>query len=137
MVVIRLARGGSKKTPFYHVVACDKRSPRNGRYIESLGYFNPMAVGKSLRLELNQERITYWLKEGAQPSERVQALISEFTKNGGPVAARPRPVAPAKKAEPKVEEQAQETAASAAEETTPAADVEADKPEAASEDEQS
>lgn len=87
MVVIRLARTGAKKKPFYHVVATDKRSPRDGRYIEQLGYYNPVARGNELRLQLKQERIEHWLKEGAKPSERVQKLLSLFAK--GDVQAKP------------------------------------------------
>ena len=78
MVVIRLARGGSKKAPFYHVVVTDKRNPRDGRYIENVGFFNPMARGKETRLTLNQELIREWVNKGAQPSARVNSLIKEF-----------------------------------------------------------
>ncbi|OGT30299.1 MAG: 30S ribosomal protein S16 [Gammaproteobacteria bacterium RIFCSPHIGHO2_12_FULL_35_23] len=80
MVVIRLARGGAKKRPFYHVVAADKRSSRNGRFIEKLGYFNPIAQGKEIPLNLDVERINYWLSVGAQPSERVVSLLKEANK---------------------------------------------------------
>jgi small subunit ribosomal protein S16 len=80
MVVIRLARGGAKKRPFYRVVAADKRSPRDGRFIEKLGYFNPIAQGQAKRLELDMERINYWLSQGAQPSNRVTALMKELAK---------------------------------------------------------
>ena len=75
MVTIRLARAGAKKRPFYHIVAADSRSPRDGRYIERLGYFNPIATGQEQRLSLEQARIDYWLSQGAQPSERVAQLI--------------------------------------------------------------
>ena len=75
MVTIRLARAGAKKRPFYHIVATDSRNPRDGRYIERLGYFNPIATGQEQRLSLEQERIDYWLSQGAQPSERVAGLI--------------------------------------------------------------
>lgn len=80
MVVIRLARAGAKNNAFYHVVVTDRRNPRDGRFIERLGYFDPMARGKATRLELNQERIHYWISQGAQPSERVSHLIKEFAK---------------------------------------------------------
>lgn len=76
MVVIRLARTGAKKAPFYHVVVTDSRNARDGRFIERLGYFNPMARGKETRLELNQERITYWSSCGARTTERVASLIN-------------------------------------------------------------
>jgi len=78
MVVIRLARGGSNKNPFYHIVAADKRCPRDGRYIECLGFFNPVAKGKAVPLEVKRDRIGHWLQQGAQMSARVAALIAEF-----------------------------------------------------------
>jgi small subunit ribosomal protein S16 len=77
MVTIRLARGGAKKRPFYHIVVTDSRNRRDGRYIERLGYFNPMATGKAETLNVNAERIQYWLSQGAQPSERVAKLIRQ------------------------------------------------------------
>lgn len=80
MVVIRLSRGGTNKRPFYTVVAADRRASRDGCYLERLGYFNPIATGGEKRLELNQERITYWVNQGAQPSERVAHLLCELTK---------------------------------------------------------
>ncbi|MBL1293948.1 MAG: 30S ribosomal protein S16 [Thiotrichales bacterium] len=75
MVTIRLARGGAKKRPFYHVVVADSRMPRDGRYIERVGFFNPVATGQEVRLQLKSERIDYWLSQGAQPSDRVNKLI--------------------------------------------------------------
>ena len=75
MVSIRLARGGSKKRPFYHVVVSDSRSPRDGRYIERVGFFNPVARGQDEEVRLDGARIDYWLDQGAQPSERVAKLI--------------------------------------------------------------
>ncbi len=75
MVTIRLARAGAKKRPFYHIVAADSRSPRDGRYIERLGFFNPIASGREEKLKLEQERVDYWLSQGAQPTERVAGLI--------------------------------------------------------------
>lgn len=80
MVVIRLSRGGAKKRPFYTVVVSDKRSARDGRCIERIGYFNPIAAGKDVRLHLDKERINYWISKGAQPSPRVQQLIKTFDK---------------------------------------------------------
>jgi len=77
MVVIRLARGGAKKRPFYHLVVSDSRNQRDGRYIEQLGFFNPVAKGKELRLRLNRARIDYWVKQGAQLSQRVKSLLAE------------------------------------------------------------
>ena len=75
MVTIRLSRGGAKKRPFYQVVVADVRSRRDGRYIERIGFFNPVATGGEVRLSVNQERATYWLSKGAQPSERVAQLL--------------------------------------------------------------
>ena len=73
MVSIRLARGGSKRRPFYHVVVSDSRSPRDGRYIERLGFFNPQARGQEEALRLDSNRIDYWVSKGAQPSDRVSS----------------------------------------------------------------
>ncbi len=81
MVVIRLSRGGAKKRPFYHVVVADKRNARDGRCIERIGYFNPVAAGKETRLRLDGERVQYWISKGAQPSERVQSLIKHHAKH--------------------------------------------------------
>ncbi len=77
MVKIRLARRGKKKSPFYDVVAADERCPRGGRFIERLGFFNPIAQGQATRLRLNLARIEYWLSVGAQASDRVQSLVKE------------------------------------------------------------
>lgn len=77
MVVIRLSRGGSKKRPFYGVVAANSRAARDGKYLERLGYFNPIAKGGEKRLDINLERVNYWISLGAQPSERVTALLQE------------------------------------------------------------
>jgi len=75
MVSIRLARGGSKKRPFYHVVVSDSRSPRDGRYIERIGFFNPQARGQEQELRIDDGRVDYWVSKGAQPSERVANLM--------------------------------------------------------------
>jgi small subunit ribosomal protein S16 len=80
MVTIRLARGGAKKRPFYQVVVTDSRSARDGRFIERVGFFNPIATGKEERLRVNAERYQYWVAQGAQPSERVAALVKEAGK---------------------------------------------------------
>jgi small subunit ribosomal protein S16 len=80
MVSIRLARGGSKKRPFYHVVVSDSRNPRDGRYIERLGFFNPQARGQEEELRIDMERIDYWVSKGAQASERVASLIKSSRK---------------------------------------------------------
>lgn len=77
MVVIRLSRGGAKKRPFYHLTVADRRRPRDGKYIERVGFFNPVARGQEERLRVDQERVDYWLSKGAQPSERVATLLKE------------------------------------------------------------
>jgi small subunit ribosomal protein S16 len=80
MVVIRLARAGAKKRPFYHIVVTDKRRRRDTNYITSIGYFNPIARGQEVRLHLETEKLGYWTGVGAQLSERVAALVKEFNK---------------------------------------------------------
>ncbi|BCX82316.1 small subunit ribosomal protein S16 [Methylomarinovum caldicuralii] len=80
MVTIRLARGGAKKRPFYHVVVADKRAKRDGRNIERLGYFNPLAEGGDDRLRLDMERLAYWQNQGAQLTDRVKSLLKEWRK---------------------------------------------------------
>ncbi|NBT34388.1 MAG: 30S ribosomal protein S16 [Betaproteobacteria bacterium] len=79
MVVIRLARGGSHKRPFYHVVATDSRNRRDGRFIERVGFFNPVARGADIRLNLSVDRIDYWRSHGAQVSPRVSELLKDFS----------------------------------------------------------
>ncbi len=88
MVTIRLSRGGAKKRPFYTVVVTDSRNRRDGRCIERIGFFNPIASGKDIRLNLNQERVQYWLSHGAQTSERVASLIKEQAKQAEPVTTQ-------------------------------------------------
>lgn len=80
MVTIRLSRGGSKKTPFYHVVVKDSRRSRDGRYIERIGYFNPSARGAEKKLVIDLPRVDHWVSVGAQTSERVASLIKEARK---------------------------------------------------------
>ncbi len=81
MVTIRLARGGSKKRPFYHIVVTDSRNRRDGRYIERVGLFNPIATGNESPLRIDLERIEYWLGQGAKASDRVSDLVKEYRKN--------------------------------------------------------
>lgn len=87
MVVIRLSRGGAKKRPFYHIVVSDKRRSRDGRFIERLGYFNPIASGKDVGLELNIERVQYWIANGAQASDRVKSLIKAHKETASQAAS--------------------------------------------------
>jgi len=80
MVTIRLARGGSKKRPFYHIHVSDSRNPRDGRYLERIGFFNPLANAGEERLKLDLERLDHWVGLGAQTSERVAKLATEVRK---------------------------------------------------------
>ena len=77
MVTIRLSRTGAKKRPFYHIVVADSRNARDGRYIERVGFFNPIAVGGEEKLRLDQARIDHWVSQGAQATERVSRLIKD------------------------------------------------------------
>lgn len=80
MVMIRLARGGAVRRPFYHIVVTNRRSRRDGRYIERLGFYNPVATGQEIELQLDLERADYWLSQGAQASERVAQLLKQYRK---------------------------------------------------------
>ena len=77
MVTIRLSRAGAKKRPYYHITVTDSRKPRDGRFIERVGFFNPIAQGKDIRLSIDHERVDYWVGTGATLSERVESLIKE------------------------------------------------------------
>ena len=87
MVTIRMARGGSKKRPFYKIVVSDCRKPRDSGYIERLGFYNPRAKGQEVRLELKQERIDHWISQGAQLSTRVKTLLKEAAAAPAPEVA--------------------------------------------------
>jgi len=80
MVTIRLARGGSKKRPFYHLTVTNSRSARNGRFIERVGFFNPLAKGQEERLRVDLERVEHWTAQGATLSDRVAQLLKEAAK---------------------------------------------------------
>ena len=119
-IKIRLARGGSKKRPFYRIVAADSRMPRDGRYIEKLGTYNPLLPKDSEeRVKMDMERVQYWLSQGAQTTDRV----SRFLEAAGVVEKKER--ANMKKAEPgqKAKDRAEEKAAKAAEATGAEADA--------------
>ena len=77
MVSIRLSRGGAKKRPYYHIVVTDSRNRRDGRYIERVGFFNPVAKGQEIRLNVDRERIEHWLGQGAKATDRVSQLLKE------------------------------------------------------------
>lgn len=106
MVRIRLSRGGAKKQPYYHIVVADSRDSRDGRNIERLGFFNPVARGQNERLRLDTERVDHWVGQGAQVSDRVGKLVKEARKQQ---EAAPKPEAP-KKPEASKQEQAQPAA---------------------------
>ena len=80
MVTIRLQRGGAKKRPFYQVVVADSRYARDSRFIEKVGFFNPLAAGQAEKLRLDLERINHWVGQGASLSERVAKLVKDATK---------------------------------------------------------
>ena len=80
MVKIRLTRGGAKKRPFYHIIVTDSRSARDGRNIERVGYYNPVAQGNEKRVELNVERIQHWIGHGAQMTDKVADLVKQAGK---------------------------------------------------------
>lgn len=80
MVSIRLSRAGAKKRPFYHLVVTDSRNRRDGRYIERVGFYNPVGKEHEQNLNIDVERIDYWLAQGARPSERVMALLQSHRK---------------------------------------------------------
>ncbi len=111
---IRLARGGSKKRPFYRVVAADSRMPRDGRFIEKLGTYNPLLPKDSEeRVKLDMERVQHWLDQGAQPTDRV----ARFLEAAGTLAKKernnPKKAEPGKKAQDRAEEKAAKAAAAA------------------------
>ena len=137
---IRLSRGGSKKRPFYRIVVAEASAPRDGRYVERVGHYNPMVAKDSdQRLVVNGDRITHWLGLGAQPTERVQKLLSTVSL-AEPVKLReqPKKSAPGKKRAER-EAEAAEAAAAAAEaaeaEAAAAAEAEAAPAEEASAEE--
>ena len=125
MLTIRLARAGAKKRPFFHITVADSRKPRDGRFVERIGYFNPISSGKEVRLEINQDRIDYWLSQGAQVSDRVLTLIKEKNETPEGKAKREqvkekrrlRKVAKRVAAKPVEETPAEEPVEAAAEET--------------------
>jgi small subunit ribosomal protein S16 len=77
MVTISLSRSGAKKRPFYHIVVTDSRNSRDGRYLERVGFYNPIATGGEERLRVDQQRVEHWISQGANTSERVISLIKQ------------------------------------------------------------
>ncbi len=131
---IRLARGGSKKRPFYRIVAADSRMPRDGRFIEKLGTYNPLLPKDSEdRVKMNMERVQYWLGQGAQPTDRISRMLEaagvvEKQERNNPIKGEP-----GTKAKERAEEKA-EKAAAAEEAANAPAEEEAPAEEAAAED---
>jgi len=80
MVKIRLSRGGAKKRPFYHIVVADQRDARDGRNIERVGFYNPIAAGKDVKLQLDTDRVKQWIDKGAQLTDKVKSLYKAASK---------------------------------------------------------
>ena len=80
MVIIRLSRGGSKKRPFYHITVADNRESRDGRFIERVGFFNPIARGAEENVRIDLDRFDYWVRQGAKPSDRVKQITKKYRK---------------------------------------------------------
>ncbi len=130
-VRIRLSRGGSKKRPFYKVVAADQRAPRDGRYIERLGSYNPMLPqDHAERFTINEDRVKYWLSQGAEPTERLEKMLSALGLVNKPAMRnQPQKSAPKAKAQERLkekEEKAKAAAEAAAEAAAPAEEASAE-----------
>ncbi len=112
---IRLARAGSKKRPYYHVVIADVRSPRDGRFIETVGSWNPTLAKDAERVKLDEERIKHWLSHGAQPTDRVLRFLDEAGLLKREASSNPKKAEPGKKAQERAAllKKAQEDAAAA------------------------
>lgn len=121
---LRLARGGSKKRPYYRIVVADVRSPRDGRFIERVGTYNPLlAKDDAARITLDSERITHWLSKGAKPTDRVNRFLDAAGLTKREARNNPNKALPGKKAQERAEAEAQ-----AAEDAKAAAKAEADAP---------
>ncbi|WP_455480670.1 30S ribosomal protein S16 [Bartonella sp. B12(2025)] len=117
---IRLSRGGSKKRPYYHIVIADVRSPRDGRFLERVGAWDPMLPKDGPRVKLDEERIQYWLSQGAQPTDRVLRFLDAAGLKKRPTRNNPRKGEPGKKAQERIaaaKQAAEEAAALVSEET--------------------
>lgn len=119
---IRLSRAGSKKRPYYHIVIADIRSPRDGRFIERVGFWNPMLAEENERVKIDNERIQYWLGHGALPTDRVARFLDAAGLFKRKARNNPNKALPGKKAQERIaaakqaEEQAKAAAAAPAEE---------------------
>ncbi len=130
---IRLARGGSKKRPFYRIVAADSRMPRDGRFIEKLGTYNPLLPkDNEERVKMDVEKIQEWIKKGAQPTDRVARMLEAAGAIEKTTRSNPNKGTPGKKANARVEEKAAKAAAAAEAAAAPAAEAPAE--EAATDD---
>jgi len=125
---IRLARAGSKKRPYYHIVVADVRSPRDGRFIEQLGSWNPMLPKDAERVKFDEERVKHWLANGALPTDRVLRFLDQAGLAKRPQRSNPKKAEPGKKAQERLaaqkqaEEEAKAAAAEPAEAAAPAAE---------------
>lgn len=123
---IRLARGGSKKRPFYSIVVADARAPRDGRFIEKIGTYDPrLAKDSADRVKVDAEKAAEWIRKGAQPTDRVARFLSKVEVGGKPVATwtngnNPKKAEPGKKAQERAKERADKAAAKAAAAAEPA-----------------
>ncbi|MFA8443331.1 30S ribosomal protein S16 [Yoonia sp.] len=125
---IRLARGGSKKRPFYAIVAADSRMPRDGRFIEKLGTYNPMLPKDSEeRVKMNMERVKYWLGEGAQPTDRVSRMLEAAGELPKKDRSNPKKGTPGKAAQARAEEKAAKAAAAEEAANAPAEEAAAEE----------
>ena len=133
---IRLARGGSKKRPFYAIVAADSRMPRDGRFIEKLGTYNPMLPKDSEeRVKMNVERIKYWLGEGEQPTDRVSRMLEAAGELPKKDRSNPKKGTPGKAAQARAEEKAAKAAAAEEAANAPAEEAPAEVAEEAAAEE--
>ncbi|EEE37164.1 ribosomal protein S16 [Rhodobacteraceae bacterium KLH11] len=125
---IRLARGGSKKRPFYRIVAADSRMPRDGRFIEKLGTYNPLLPKDSEeRVKMNLERIQYWLDQGAQPTDRIARMLEAAGARDKADRNNPNKGTPGKKAQERAEEKAAKAAEAAEAAAAPAEEAAAEE----------
>ena len=125
---IRLARGGSKKRPFYRIVAADSRMPRDGRFIEKLGTYNPLLPKDSEeRVKMNMERIQYWLDQGAQPTDRIARFLEAAGVRDKAERNNPNKGTPGKAAQERAEAKAEKAAAAAEAAAAPAEEAAAEE----------
>jgi small subunit ribosomal protein S16 len=127
-VVIRMARAGTKKRPFYHIVIADSRAPRDGRFIERLGFFNPLLPkDNTARLKLDLDKVKAWLKKGAQPSDRIMRFLDEAGVMKREKRNNPEKAIPRKKRKAKAEEAAKAAGAAPVAASPPAAQAKAEE----------